>query len=691
MKKVFAIILCLFMLINSVAYADISSGVEGKEYELWTQSPSVTCGLTSDDIRIYKALEQNKLKLMSLSSVGENYYLAICENKITNGGYNANQKTTEYYFYTLYSTDTGFIVLSYQNAINEYYWDNGFCISDITKNIDSEHYEKNDSEVPIYILNPKGKYISSNWTEYDEYYIITNTGKLYKMTENAENGAEGYPFIKDSILYRGQNRYKKSSSSYYSYYLMDDGSTQASNSTPIWFKNGTMSYDTAVKFPTSEMTTTNGYILYKEGFSSNVTIPSYYSISGSNNLFYTYDTVRTQDPLNSSYYYYYLNITIYKSENGNMKNMGSTVVPTKSTSTNFSSMNINDLDENYYISKGMPVPSVVFDDYAVITQDGTVYSLNLDSSIYNNNYTCFCTYNGHLALIRSYNGTQTIYKQDAVSGNYGYWQVINEITFDASGEMVIGEDLELTIQSSPHDGQNGYFSNYNTFNSSNFTLSEIENVKSWWGRTLSNVFPDGRYATARWMGHGSGIYEIWYDIYNSDGTLRSTGPTGYSAYFGSVVDAYETIVWAINDSKFIVCYKQLNNTFLKEYYRISIATETNDGEIISKVELGEKTIIPPNTSDTEVVQNKIDFGSQELPLGYNIKDNVIDSSKLDAFLREQVNSIRLNDIVVLVKEGYQSGEQNTGVTLNSYSDYDYSFGYTQMVSISDGIVIIPRN
>ena len=49
-----------------------------------------------------------------------------------------------------------------------------------------------------------------------------------------------------------------------------------------------------------------------------------------------------------------------------------------------------------------------------------------------------------------------------------------------------------------------------------------------------------------------------------------------------------------------------------------------------------------------------------------------------------MNTIRLNDIVVLTKEGYQSGEQNTGVTLSSYSNFDYSFGSTYIRLYTNG-------
>jgi len=673
--------MCICMVTSMITYADGASGVGNKEYELWVQSPTITSGLTYDDIMIYKALELNMIELLPLAKVGTNYYLAICSNKMEDGGYNNNSDTTEYYFYTLRATDTGFIILSSQTASNEYYWDGGYSLANISSNIDSAYYTNKSSEIPYYIMNPKDKYTNSNWDEYDEYYFITSSGKLYKMSENAENGTEGYPFIKDKILYKGQNKYQKSTS-VYPYYYMEDGSTQASNSTPILFKNGNLSYGTAVKFPVSEMTSANGYSMYKEEFTSNISIPLYYEIPGSNNLFFTQSTTKTKDS-SSDKYYYNLNLTIYRADNGIMTKVKSQTVPTKNTSSTFSPQKIVGLNEIYYTSKGLPIPSVTLGHYAVIARDGTICGLQLDTATYNK-YVYPCTYNGHYAVIRSYNGTSSIYKTGPSDISPCYWQVINEITFDASGNKTVGADKELKIKSTAHSGQNGYFTNYNSFTSSNFTYISSGNVKAWWGRTLKKYFPDGRYVSASWLSMGGDLYELWYNIYNPDGTLRASGPTGYSKKFSSSFDAYDLLAWAVNDSKFIVSVSEIDSSFLKEYYRVAVVEESDNGEITSKVDLGEKTITPPATSDTEVVQDKIDFSSQDLPLGYNIKENVIDTEKLDALLRDQVNSIRLNDIVILIKEGYQGEGQNTGVTLSSYSSYDYSFGSSYVRIYTNG-------
>ena len=681
MKKLFAIMLCICMLTGTAAYADVTSVVAEKEYELWTQSPSITCGLTSDDVRIYKALDQNLLELYPLTLIGDNYYFAICSYKMTDGGYNGKSKTTQFYLYTLYATDTGFIILSKVTAGNEYYWDRGYCFADISGEVNAAFYNSNNSEVPYYIVNPKGKYTNSNLDEYDEYFFITSSGKLYRMSENTEYGTEGYPYIKDKILYRGQNKYRRSSTTYY--YYMSDGSTKASNSTPMFFKNGVITYGTETRVPVADMIASNGYTMYTEGFDSNTSFPLYMPIPGSDNLFFnTTDTYTYNSSVGK--YYNYLKIDVFKSNNGIMSNVSSKTITTVSTSSvTYTYQKINDLDANYYTSKGLLVPSVAIGTTAVITKDGTVCPLDLDTTIYKN-YVYPCTYNGHFSVIRSYNGSSTIYKKDTTNNNYYYWQAINEISFDVNGNKTITDDLELRIQSSPHTGQNGYFSSYSTWNNSSFTAISSNSVKSWWGRTLNNVFPDGRYVTASWTGVGSGISELWYNIYNADKTMRATGPTGYSGYFGSSFDRPDLIAWAVNNSKFIVCLGEIGNSFLKEYYRVAVVTETDTGEIVSSVELGEKNIIPPTDADTEIVQSTIDFGASDLPIGYNIKDNVIDSGKLDAILRDQVNSIRLNDIVILAKEGYQSGSQNTGVTLGSYSTYDYSFGSTYVRLYTNG-------
>lgn len=671
MKRIVALLLCMCIFSGMTVFADDTTESPKKEYEIWTQSPAVTCGITTDELQIYKALNQNTLKLLPLDMVGDGYYLAVCEKKTTSGGYNGNNKTTQFYLYTLYETDTGFIVLSKATPQNEYAWDKGFSMVDISNKIDYNYYTQNNSEVPCYIVSPNSRYVNINWPEYAEYFFITSTGKLYMMSEETTYNQAGYPFIKDSILYRGQERYK-SGSSYYDY-LLSNNSTKASETKPMFFRNGVIYVGTAAKIAVSTMTVENGYNMYKEGFGSNVYFASYIPIAGSEKLFFKLSSVLTYNE-SAQKNYYYLRVDVYQSVNGKMNKTNSKLIPTKNTSAvGYTCRKVNSLDESYYINNNLMVPAVVIGTTAIITKEGEICSIGLDPSVYSS-YCYPCTYNNRFAIIRSYNGNSTIYKKDPATGSNCYWQVINEVEFDSEGKAKIKEDLELKIQSEAHKGQNGYFSKSSTWNESDFTTITGDNVSLWWGRKLSRVFPDGRYVTATWTSVGSNIYELWYNVYNPDGTLRSTGPTGYSAYFSSSSSTYSLSAYAMNNSKFIVCLGEIGNGFVKEYYRAVVVEESETGEVINKVELGEKNITPPQESDTEIVQSIIDFSKTELPIGYNIKDNVVDSSKLDSSLREQVNSIILNDIVILKKNGYQGGSQNTGVKLDSYSEYDHSFG-----------------
>lgn len=61
---------------------------------------------------------------------------------------------------------------------------------------------------------------------------------------------------------------------------MSDGSTKASNSKPMFFKNGVITYGTETRVPVADMTTSNGYTMYTEGFDSNTSFPLYMPIPG---------------------------------------------------------------------------------------------------------------------------------------------------------------------------------------------------------------------------------------------------------------------------------------------------------------------------------------------------------------------------------------------------------------------------
>lgn len=678
MKRLIAAILCLCTFGIS-AYAEPAKIETAAEYELWTQSPSLTCGLTGEEIRISKSYDLKCLDIYPLTEIGENYYLAICNHKMKNVGNKGNSKLTQHYLYTLYATDNGFIILSEGIPYNQYHWDSGFSFSCIKENLDMNFYMENSSEMPYYILNPRSKYVYSGDDEYDDYFIISDKGILYSMCENAEYGAGGYPYIKDKILYRGQERYKYSNTSSRVYY-MPDGTTPACVASPILLRNNQISYGSSNKIPKAEITEDNGYSLYKEGFTSNVYDKLYVPIPGSDNLYFT--QIQKERISETGSKSYYRQIDIYQLETNKMRYIKSSEIEGYSSyQTTYYSL--ENLDVSYYIKNELSVPAVLLGNSAVVMRDGSVAKIELDSSIYSS-YN-IGAYNNRLAIYRSYNGSNTIRERDPETNQYCYWQVINEINFNKNGKYKLTDDLKLKIELTATPEMNGYYSRYNYWNKPDF--QELSGIKagSWWGinRTLTNIFPDGRYVKSEWESLGGSVSEIWYYIYNKDSTLRACGPTGYSAGTSSD-DAQGLIAYAINNSKFIVTYESIGRLFAREYYRVAVVQESDDGEITGKTQLGEKNITPPDTSDTEIIQPKIDFGQNDLPIGYNIKDNVIDTDKLEADLREQVNAIRLNDIVIVANDEYQSGGQNTGVTLGTFSQYDRSMGNGGLKLYSNG-------
>lgn len=677
MKRLIAAILCICTFGIS-AYAEPAKIETAAEYELWTQSPSLTCGLTADDVRIYKSIDLDCLDVYQLSEIGENYYLAVCKHEMRGVGNKGKSKLTQHYFYTLYATDTGFIILSDGTPMNEYNTGNGLNIACIKDEIDADYYAKNGSEVPYYIINPISKYVYTGDDEYDDYFYISDKGILYSMCENSEHNSEGYPYIKDKILYRGQERYRTGDTKSRAYY-MPGTTTLACSTSPILLKNNQTVTGSETRIPLADMTETNGYKLYQEGFTSNFYKKSYIPVPGSDNLYFTHSQESRINEVNGSKEYY-RQIDMYKLVNNKMEYLKSSEVSGYPSS--FKCYSLKNLDTDYYIKNELAVPAVLLGNSAVITTDGNVVEFGFDPTVHR--YYNIGAYNNRLAVYRSYNGNVVIRERDETN-EYYYWQVINEINITPKGKTELSNDLKLKIEYTPAEEMNGYYSRYDRWNAPDFPeLSEIK-TKEWWGinRMLTNVFPDGRYVEGSWESLGGSVSEIWYNIYNKDSTLRACGPSGYSEGISSE-DGQELITYAINNSKFLVTYESIGRRFVREYYRVAVVQESDTGEITGKTQLGEKNITPPDTSDTEIIQPKIDFGQNDLPIGYNIKDNVIDTDKLEADLREQVNAIRLNDIVIVANDEYQSGGQNTGVTLGTFSQYDRSMGNGGLKLYSNG-------
>ena len=680
-KKLTPLFLVLVLAFISIGNVFAEETVPKTSYELWTQAPTKT-SMTDEEIRIQKAMELNLFYLYKLPQLGENYYLGICEGQMRDGGYNGNKDTSYYYYYTLLATDDGFIILGSESTSNEYYWEREQSFRDISSEIDESFYTKNGSSMPCYLISPNGKYGNSNYTEYKEYFIVTKDGKLYKYCADDDYSTAGIMTIKDKKLYLSYERYRSGSRTYY--YYMSDGSTYATLLSEMLFKNNSIVMQNNTKVVKATVTAANGYSIYNEGFAGNASAEKFYKVAGTDNLFFKCSQILTYNSTDSRNYYYQ-KYEVYRKTGSNLSLVSTKTIPTQNTyAVTLTPKSINNLDETAYTSRGFSPPVALINN-VVILKNGMVCQISLDRSIYTSfNYI---TYNNKLAVTRIMDGTSYIYHTDPeTTSTYRiYWQKVNCLYFNNSGNTIMEGDAELKANGTLTTGMNGGYTYYSQFTASS-DLVDIKYSKTyeWWGRKMTNVFPDGRYVYGDWSGMGGGLYQLWYNIYYPDGRLRSTGPTGYSTASSSIFDVYDLMAFAINDSKFIVTLSNINKQWAKEYYRVAVVDENDNGEIIGGGQLGEKNITAPDTADTEVVQNKIDFAQDDLPIGYNIKNNVIDSGKLDSSLRQQVNTIRLNDIVILKKSGYISGSQNTGTSLTYYSTYDYSMGSSYIRLYTNG-------
>ena len=73
MKKLLSFVLSLmtvFGTMETIANADITSIETTQQYELWTQSPSITSGITAEEMRLYKAMNKNEIDFLSCRSWG---------------------------------------------------------------------------------------------------------------------------------------------------------------------------------------------------------------------------------------------------------------------------------------------------------------------------------------------------------------------------------------------------------------------------------------------------------------------------------------------------------------------------------------------------------------------------------------------------------------------------------------------
>jgi hypothetical protein len=141
-----------------------------------------------------------------------------------------------------------FIILSSKRLWQEYLWDQGIMINNLSDKVtNTGWYASKDSEVPYYVIQPKGLYTHSQYTKYLEQIIITSSGKMYSFSTNAQNSCQQFPVAYNNILYSRADRYQ-SGSSYYYYYVDGSSSIRAVRMTPYLFNGGASAMIPAHKY-----------------------------------------------------------------------------------------------------------------------------------------------------------------------------------------------------------------------------------------------------------------------------------------------------------------------------------------------------------------------------------------------------------------------------------------------------------
>lgn len=523
MKKITALLLMFILLMGTLpVMAEV-------QREIWVSSPGITCGITSNEIMFNKAVASGAARLYKLDSVGDRYYLGVVEDKHTDGGSNGKKKTSYLDYFSIFETDDGFIILGRVGVGNEYYWNGMEGVLDVSKNIDTEFYISRGYEAPYYIINPHDKYTYSGWDEYNDYIFIGSNGGIAKISDWKDYGQARFPMIYENKVCTGQNMYYSSGNSYY--YYLSDGKTRATQIRVIGIKNGEIINVTSLaSVAATSVTDANGFKVYNDGMSGNTLVESYYSIPDNSGRFFNY-----KYEYNSSTGKYTCVLKIYKNISGKMTEVQTETCETNlATVSNIYPYSISGIDESVYSTKGISAPVVRLGDLYVL-KNGKMLRFTPDSTY--NEYE-LCVYNNRLATIRTVANASYIYYPDE-TGYKQYWQRINYLDFTSSG-IIPGEDMDMLVGLSTN--LDGYYSNYYTFNQGNKVSSlNGATLKEWWPHTLNNKFSDGRYVAGRWVGMGNSMYEIWYDIYDKDGQLISTGASDFSTVASSSLYTKELV------------------------------------------------------------------------------------------------------------------------------------------------------
>lgn len=639
MKKLLSILLSLCV----TAAAAQAAFAESRE--VWSIAPGGACGMTEEDVRLNRAIRLGKLSLMKIPELGDKIFLGTVDADISDGGYKGNKDMYLIYYYLLLDTDSGFTILDCISDGNEHY-SNGQSVLKLSDILDLDYYKNSGCDVPYYMVCPMSRYSHSSEISDTNYYFITDKYKIVKYTQSNDKNTPFIPAIKDKKLYGAQRVY--AGSKQYAYNIRE---LYVSDNTAFLQYTGIAS--------TPEAAFSAEYSIYNEDFKSNIDRPSLYKLPNAVNL---YGAAERVQKIENNIARNYDVISVYKYVNNE---------PVKINEKQYQSGTYNiqqfraitGLDESKYAAKSCAVPIARSGEYFILS-DGTIAKIELDANTFTS-YD-FGIRDGVLTVVRNRTNSKYIQHIDESDSRFYYWHAVQEVYFDKDGNTILGTETEYKSDGESH-GLDGYYKNYSDFEECvNMPYLKNSTSKDWYSKYLTNIFPDGRYAAGKWVDLSTSQYEMWYVIYNPDGTINSQGPTGRITSSSSLCET-EPIAIAVSNSKMILSVDLLKKGWMCELYRSSVSEINTNGEYVTGGNIGEKNLTPPEDTDTEPVNRSIDFNEKDLPIGYNIRDNVIGSGKLDAELRETVNSVRLNDITILTDSGYASGTQNTGARLAGFS------------------------
>ena len=652
MKKIISIVICICTVLSimptvSASVQDVDTTVE--EFELWAMSPCISGGMSREDLVFQKALQGNFVQFYDVPKLGARYKLAATYMPIYNTGPKGRDTFYDLTYYLLYVTDDGYEIISYANLLSDY-MNPGTYFADISDKIG----EGQAGDKPLYLMTGIGVYSYDSWSWWSEYIVLTDKKQLVKYQE--------YQKSKTMTVYNGILYWTTPLTSGY-YYLYR-----------LYFNGNSCSLYSGVSVASEDATAEKGFFSYATPF-DNDTSNVLYNLIKEEDTFFSYKT-------NGNYN---VELNFFKRKNGDIERVETGQINSTEymTINNYSFSNVTVNDKDYYRDRGYSVPCLILLDRYIITDTGVIARLRLDTSIYySTSYYQFATYKGRLAIVRYTNGRSYIVAPDE-TGTQVYWQAVNYVTVKPDGQIELSEDILLPMPYTtvPNEGQNGYYYSYSRFVAST-DISYITGITAveHFGRTKGNTFSDGKIASGSWRSNGAN-YEYWYYIYLPDGRLCATGPTGY---YASTSD-YDPFIIVENDSKFVVGSYQPIDNHIREFYKVATVQNTDTGEAtLVGASIGRKNISSEIVTDTEPVQSIIDFSKDDLPIGFNVRDNVIDADNFTVDTREQFNSIRLSDIVILKNGRQQSGTQNTGSTLDAFNTVLSDFGNANIRFYTNG-------